>query len=422
MLNFTAHVMFVISSSVLTITYFILITYYGLKYKPKKYNTNFTKSDITVLIPVYKEDVRLFEQVIKSIARIGLKLIVVGDGVDEPYSIIVKKYGGLFISLKKRSGKRVALSEGIKYVTTKLVLLLDSDTTISKDSVEKLLAYMTEDVGGVGANIRMMKSKKWSYYYAEFFESMSELVNRAVNYFGSAIILSGQCVLYRTDLIKPYVLSEEFRNPRIFGRKMILSDDRDLTEYVIMKGYKAVKAIDAIVYTKPPNDVMTFAKQVTRWTRANYLIFIKEIKEGVINKRGLIYSFNVTYLNMLPLLSILSLFLDIHLILSSHLFERILEKGILNVLLTGGTHSSLILAKIFEHFLRPRPSLIAMFIITRILPTISIIPFSYALAKLIMREKLKTFLIGTIALVIQYFASFYALLTFWKQNWSSRDS
>jgi cellulose synthase/poly-beta-1,6-N-acetylglucosamine synthase-like glycosyltransferase len=422
MLNFTAHVMFVISSSVLTITYFILITYYGLKYKPKRYNTNFTKSDITVLIPVYKEDVRLFEQVIKSIARIGLKLIVVGDGVDEPYSIIVKKYGGLFISLKKRSGKRVALSEGIKYVTTKLVLLLDSDTIISKDSVEKLLVYMTEDVGGVGANIRMMKSKKWSYYYAEFFESMSELVNRAVNYFGSAIILSGQCVLYRTDLIKPYVLSEEFRNPRIFGRKMILSDDRDLTEYVIMKGYKAVKAIDAIVYTKPPNDVMTFAKQVTRWTRANYLIFIKEIKEGVINKRGLMYSFNVTYLNMLPLLSILSLFLDIHLILSLHLFERILEKGILNVLLIGGTQSSLILAKIFEHFLRPRPSLIAMFIITRILPTISIIPFSYALAKLIMREKLKTFLIGTIALVIQYFASFYALLTFWKQNWSSRES
>ncbi|BCU69150.1 glycosyltransferase [Stygiolobus caldivivus] len=426
MLSFISYGIFIISSALLTVSYFILNTHYGLKYKPKIVKElKYSISDVTALIPVYNEELSLFEKVIKSVSELGIKFIVIGDGVRQPYESLVKKYRGTYIYLKKRSGKRIALSEGIKHVDTPLVLLLDSDTIISKRSLEALLSHLDENVGGVGANIRMLKDGSKSSYYADFFERMSELVNRAVNYFGSAIILSGQCVLYRTSVIKPYLLSDEFKNPRILGRKLVLSDDRDLTEYIILKGYRAIKAIDAIVYTKPPSNIRIFAKQVTRWTRANYLIFFKEIKEGTIGKRGLMYSFNVLYLNTLPILSILFLFFDIHSLFTSHLFQKLLEDKIFYDILTKGFQIEPIMIKIniiINHFVHIRPTFLAIILITHLLPTLSIIPFTYALARLIGTERLKTFALGTIALVVQYFASFYALITFWEQSWSSRDS
>ena len=420
--HFVAYGIFALSSSILTITYFILNTYFGLKYKPPvTHNVVFSLSDITVLIPVYNEEVKLFEKVVKSVREIGLKVIVVGDGVKEPYFNIVRKYGGEFVYLKKRSGKRVALSEGIKYVNTPLVLLLDSDTIISRDTVEKMLSHMDENVGGVGANIRMIRDGSKSSYYADFFERMSELVNRAVNYFGSAIILSGQCVLYRTELIKPFLLSDEFKNPRIFGRRIVLSDDRDLTEYIVLRGYRAIKAIDAIAYTKPPKDIKGFTKQVVRWTRANYLIFFKELKEGTLSKRGVIYSFNTIYLNTLPILSILFFIIDLHSFLLLHIDK--LGLFLYHIITEGQlTPLAIRVSLVINHILHLRLSVLVIILITHVIPTVSIIPFIYALTRLIGSERLKTFALGSVALAVQYVASFYALFTFLNQSWSSRES
>ncbi|MEM3226037.1 MAG: glycosyltransferase, partial [Saccharolobus sp.] len=114
--------------SISTILYITFTLPLAFTYKPKTTQSSVNKKDITVLIPVYKEDKKIFRDVINSVKKQGLKIIVVGDGCEEPYKKITESSGGLFIKLPRNMGKRRAIREGFKYVKTPYVLLLDSDT------------------------------------------------------------------------------------------------------------------------------------------------------------------------------------------------------------------------------------------------------------------------------------------------------
>lgn len=396
-----------LSFTIITILYFSLNSFFAIRSnKNVRISNKYKISDLTAVVPVYREDPSIFEKVIRALFDVGIEFIVIGDNSLEPYKSITLRYGGKFLYLDKHKGKRYALAEGIKHVRSPLVLLLDSDTIITKDSLIKMLEKFTDDVGGVGPNIRIMSnSNKYAYYYTEFFERLSEIVNRAVSYFGNAIILSGQCAIYRTDLIKPYVVSNQFLEPKLFGRRILISDDRDLTDYVIKSGYRAVKAFDATVYTKSPSNIKVFTKQVIRWTRANYLNFIREIADGSINKRGTLYVFNTIYTNLLPLFTILFIYLDISKIFKI-MFSPTLILSKLYLLLDFNTrlHTQSYLFYLFTHYGG----------------TIAVIPFALTIVYLIPEDKLRTLIYGSIALVVQYVASLYAMVTFWWQDWLTR--
>lgn len=68
----------------LSLTYFLLNSYFSLNTRKfKRVQTN-DISDVTVLIPVYGEKEEVFERVVSSVSRQGVKFLVVGDGCDEP--------------------------------------------------------------------------------------------------------------------------------------------------------------------------------------------------------------------------------------------------------------------------------------------------------------------------------------------------
>ncbi|PVU70602.1 hypothetical protein DDW09_02120 [Sulfolobus sp. SCGC AB-777_L09] len=407
--------------TLLSTQYFTLNSYFALKYKPIKEGSIYSLSDVTVVIPVYNEDQKIFKKVIESVYKSGLKFIVVGDGVKNPYKEITNRYGGKFIFLEKREGKRRALAEGLKHVKTRLVLFLDSDTLITRETVQNMVEHMIEGVGGVGANVRIWRvNDSPTTYYSDFFERISELVNRAINYFGNAIILSGQCVLYRVDIIRDFMLSKDFLEPKFMGRRLLISDDRDLTDYVISKGYKAVKAIDAIAYTKPPKNLAMFFKQVTRWTRANYITIFREFKQGLIFKRGYLYVFNSIYAIMLPIFTIFFSVMDF---IKFHMLSHILKLLQIGLLLHKAEililNLGLIISKI-DRLVQLHPYF-AFAIGFNIISFISTVFFVITLAKIIGDERLKMFVYGSIALVVQYVSAFYALFTFLNQSWSSRE-
>ncbi|BFH72425.1 glycosyltransferase family 2 protein [Sulfurisphaera javensis] len=396
-----------LSFTIITILYFSLNSFFAIKSKKKiEKHSMYTLSDLTAVIPVYKENANLFERVIRALYDIGIEFVVVGDSSLEPYKSITERYGGKFIHLKEHKGKRYALAEGIKYVNSPLVMFLDSDTIVTKDALQKMIKRFTEDVGGVGPNIRIMsEGNKYAYYYSEFFERLSEIVNRAVSYFGSAIILSGQCAVYRTDLVKPYVTSSQFLEPKLLGKRIVISDDRDLTNYVIKSGYKAVRVFDAIVYTKCPSDIKVFTKQVIRWTRANYLNFIREIADGSIGKRGTLYVFDAIYTNLLPLFTILFVYMDFSKIMKLFSSTKIISSKIFLLLdIQARFHSQSYLLYLFIHYGS----------------IVSIIPFVLTIIYLIPEDKMRTLIFGSIALAVQYVASLYAIITFWWQDWLTR--
>ncbi|EWG07923.1 MAG: glycosyl transferase family protein [Candidatus Aramenus sulfurataquae] len=431
------YLLFLTVSLVIGFLYFTVNSYLAVTEGKEERRVKPDIREVTAVIPVYNEDPELFEKVIKSVSKI--KFVVVGDGCSDPYYSITKKYGGEFVHLKKRSGKRVALAEGFKRVRTKYVLFLDSDTVLEEGALEQMLSSMDEDVGGVSPRILMMNNGKLSYYYAEFFERMSEVLQRALSRQGKAAVLYGHCALYKREAIKGLVLSKDFVQPKVLGMRILIGDDRQLTNYVLNHGYKAKIDYKAIAYTMPPKDIRGFFNQLIRWTKANYLYFFEDVLKGTIVNKGTLYAFNAFYTNVLPLLvlgttiyesAILGLKIDLdpqtYVRLTVHLIYRILDfvmSGVVPIFVAAkhvGIHNGD--PNVVLHVWRrtfSRESLLTSSI--HLMSSLSTLPFAVAVFRMVDRDKVKVITIGSIALVAQMAAAVYALLTLWKQEgWRTR--
>ena len=404
---------YVILISVLTtIIYFIyyaLNTYYLMKHRsePEK-SEALTNDDVTVLVPVFKEKVEVFDRVIQRIVAQGTRFVVVGDSSNEPYRSVVEKNGGIFIHLKERKGKRIAISEGMKYVDTRFVLFVDSDTVIPVDTVRKMLKYFGDNVGGVGANVSMRRTESGASYGAEFLERTREIILKAMSARGgSVMVIDGKCAMYRTSIVKPLLQSDRFRNYKVAGKIAIMGDDQQLSAYTIKKGYKATKCFEVTVETEPPENFKQLTKQSIRWARSSYYYFFKNLFDGTAVKAGGFYTFEAVSTFALPILTMgLGLFrfyYDLH---SLGIFAGNSLNTIVNSIMTLSilTDSRLLIHPILALLSLPGPLI-----------------FGSAILMTLRREKLRTFAYGGLALLIIFFTSIYGFLTCWKQSsWMTR--
>ena len=402
----------VLVSIVTTVMYFLYYTlnaYYLMKHKKEESDTKrYSSDDVTILIPVYNEKVDVFEKVIRQVKEQGTKYVVVGDSSNEPYRTIVEQNGGIFVHLKTRNGKRIAISEGMKYVESKFVLFVDSDTTLPGNAVNKLLEHFDDNVGGVGANVSIRKTGSGASYSAEFLERTREIILKAMTARGgSVMVIDGKCAMYRTDIVKPLLLSDSFRNYKVAGKVVMIGDDQQLTAHIIKMGYKATKCFDVVVETEPPEDFKQFTKQSIRWARSSYYYFLKNLTDGTAIKAGGFYAFEAISTFALPIitlgLGLSRLYLSMHSIgiFAGNSFDTIFDM-IRNpaILFTNRT--------LFHPFL----TLIS-------LPGPMI--FGSAVVMNVRRERLRTLGYGGLALLIIFFTSIYGFFTCWKQSkWMTR--
>lgn len=172
---------------------------------------------VTAVIPVYTEAPDVFARCIASVVAQLHNVVVVGDGCTEPYKRIAEDYGCSFVSVS-HGGKRKAITKGMTHVKTEFVVLLDSDTVMPKTGFAKMLFNFTPTTGGVGARIKIKITKKRESYLSEFFERMKEVPFRAMSYFGTVMVLPGNCTMYRTAAIRPLVESREFYDFKFLGK------------------------------------------------------------------------------------------------------------------------------------------------------------------------------------------------------------
>ncbi|MEM3352216.1 MAG: glycosyltransferase, partial [Saccharolobus sp.] len=282
--------------SISTILYITFTLPLAFTYKPKTTQSSVNKKDITALIPVYKEDKKIFRDVINSVKKQGLKFIVVGDGCEEPYKKITESAGGLFIKLPRNMGKRRAIREGFKYVKTPYVLLLDSDTVLPENAVEILASKLNDQIVAVSPEVSVIRGKsKVAYNVAEMMQRLREISYRALARFGSIVSLNGQCILAKSEVIRPLIESEEFDSVRLWKFRTILGDDRQITNYIYQKGFKAMVVRDVVVKTKAPDNLNGLLKQLIRWYRSNNFFLIKELTDGTLFKKGFFYMFTILY-------------------------------------------------------------------------------------------------------------------------------
>ena len=406
-LTYTFYLYLYIFISVYSSIYIFSIFYFGRTKKNKKEKVK--TEDLIVLIPVYNENENLFRQCINSVKKENAKFIVIGNGCNEPYRSIVVENGGKFMYLKENIGKKGALAYGIKYIKTKYVMFLDSDTILSKNAVIKLLGEFDEKTGGVGAEIKIIKERnKFIYYPSEMLQRLRQISFRAMSHFNKVLVLNGQCAVYRTGLIKPFVTSNEFLNRSFMGKKMIIGEDVAITKYVNLSGYKTKIAQDVIVRTKGQDSFKKLIKQAIRWSRSGYINFILSMKDFSLYKNGIFYAFSMLYVYTLPPLILLLLMMR-----GGLLADIIIKRGIIN----GGR--SFIYSLIYTP--RALESFIIPYIGIRIISLAALGIMLLLLIKNVNRNKLRFLSYGSIILLVMFLTSIYAIISINKHNkWLTR--
>lgn len=234
----------------------------------------FTKKDVTAVIPVYQPP-PTFINTIQSLVSNGTQHIIVVADVTchEKVRELVKDYPQVRVVIETAPGKRAAMANGLKLVTTKLTCFVDDDVQWCDTVLENLLHPFNNNakIAGVGTEHRARYSSFWDIQMAladiRLAVRMLELCATSVVDKGASCI-SGRTACYKTSYIQEDAFYEQFLNEKFWGMSVVSGDDKFLTRYIMNKGAKIYHQCGNSCYlTTTFERGPRFMKQLLRWSR-----------------------------------------------------------------------------------------------------------------------------------------------------------
>ena len=393
-----------------TFIYYIINVLGSKKFSKEHMRDDLGPQDVTICIPVYNEDPEIFNECISSVSTQGSKFVVVGDSSLEPYKSIVESHGGIFVHKPLREGQKRAIAKSMEYVESPYVMIMDSDTILPEGAVKSMVSHFVEGVGGVGPNIGVKNTGTPVAYGAEFVERTREIVYRSMSAHGSVMHLDGPCVMYRSDLIKPFITSDKFLDFKVFGKTTQLGEDWLMALHALTSDLRLVKDYTVRIETYPQKTFKKFYKQSLRWSRSEWVRFGMEFKTRNAFKQGGFYTFELVYTYMLPFVAIAAFFMRAIpvLLFQIHQPDPDFFDFICTLTFLGNAH----------HF-RPMSELYNSLLFGLNFTGSGI--FVLTVAGKINRERLKTLGYGAVAMGLLFVTTVYGAFTFWKEpKWGTR--
>ncbi|MEJ3746564.1 glycosyltransferase [Actinomycetes bacterium KLBMP 9797] len=226
------------------------------------------REDLTVVVPVYQEDPRIFGYAIESWLRNKVtEIILVIDASDRTCQDIAARYP-VSVIITDVPGKRAALRLGWEAASTPLVALVDSDTIWADDVAERVcMPFADPVVGGVSTRqnvynpVGFLQRVNDMYLDYRYFDE-----NAAQTVMGRAIsCLSGRTAVYRRQLL--IEVADDFMAEEFLGVPCMSGDDKCLTSQILKRGHRTVLQRTARVWSTFPGSPRTFFKQRLRWSR-----------------------------------------------------------------------------------------------------------------------------------------------------------
>ena len=225
----------------------------------------------SVVIPVVDEPMDLFRDVLGRItAQEPDEIIVVINGPrNEPMEKLCAELG-VTCCWTATPGKRNAVRIGVEQARGEIVVLVDSDTLWTERTLAELVKpFRDPHIGGVTTRQRILEPERHLLTrWADWLESVRcEYSMPAMSVLGTVGCLPGRTIAFRRSILvecMPRFLSEKF-----LGVYIEVSDDRTLTNYTLMAGYKTVYQSTSLVYTDAPTHLRKLVKQQYRWARGS---------------------------------------------------------------------------------------------------------------------------------------------------------
>ncbi|WP_197082850.1 glycosyltransferase [Pseudorhodobacter ferrugineus] len=241
------------------------ITYLVLAHKRVPQSPTHMRSlpSVTVVIPAYNESLVIENCVQKALAANypDLRVIVVDDGsTDDTLGVLQAAYQGhpqVTILTQANQGKWQALNTAYERIDTEIAVCIDADTQICADAIRHLVApFANPRIGAVAGTILVGNKRNLltKLQALEYF-TMQNIGRRAQEYINGIVVVPGALGAWRVEAVRDLgLLSNE-----------TLTEDTDLTMWMLRGGYQVAYADEATAYTEAPSDVRSLLKQRLRW-------------------------------------------------------------------------------------------------------------------------------------------------------------
>ncbi|EUC40014.1 glycosyltransferase family 2 protein [Bipolaris oryzae ATCC 44560] len=251
--------------------------------------------NITVVIPVYNESYfirySLHSVLQSSYPKDRLEVVVVDDGsTDDTWKHIAAvetSYANTAVSYRtirheRNLGKRFAIHTGFSLASGDIIISLDSDSILERNSISRLIAPLVLDnrIGGVAGHLSVLNvdQKVIPRLLDILFETSGNIPRAAQSRACSAVtILPGALSAYRTIAIKPFLAS--LRETTFMGTPIKHGEDIEITLGLLYAGWRTVYQSNAIVHTIAPENATRAFLMYTRWERSSYVYLLSSFSK-----------------------------------------------------------------------------------------------------------------------------------------------
>ena len=238
------------------------------RYKPW---TSAHTATTSVVIPVVDEPLDLFRDVLQRIIKQEPdEIVVVINGHHNPGLETVCSEMGVYWTWTPQPGKRNAIRIGVECAHGDIVVLVDSDTIWTDDTLYELVKPFADPlVGGVSTKQRILQPRRtFLTRWADWMENSRALYAMpAQSALGHVGCLPGRTIAFRRQILQ-WVMPE-FLNAKFMGIHLEVSDDRHLTNLALKDGWRTVYQSTALVYTDTPVTLRKLYRQQLRWARGS---------------------------------------------------------------------------------------------------------------------------------------------------------
>jgi cellulose synthase/poly-beta-1,6-N-acetylglucosamine synthase-like glycosyltransferase/peptidoglycan/xylan/chitin deacetylase (PgdA/CDA1 family) len=215
---------------------------------------------VTIVVPAYNER-ETIGPAVTSLARSahpGTSVLVVDDESTDATAESIPHIGNVRTVRIPSGGKARALNTGIALANDDLIVMVDADTVVTPDAVDKLVQPFADPrVGAVAGNVKVGNRKsllgKWQHieYVIGF-----NLDRRLYDTFGCIPTVPGALGAFRREALQ-----------QVGGLSTgTLAEDTDLTLAVQQAGWRVVYQESAVAYTEAPATARQLWRQRYRWS------------------------------------------------------------------------------------------------------------------------------------------------------------